>query len=74
MERGLSKLCCANREDSDDSVPTILWAYRTTMKKLQKYTPFQLVYGKEDVLPAEFINLSLYITWATHMTDDESFA
>jgi hypothetical protein len=49
-----------------------LWAYRTTTKKLHRYTPFQLVYGKEVLIPAEFITLVLYITQATHMKDDES--
>jgi transposase InsO family protein len=72
MERGLTKVCCANREDWDDRVPTVLWAYRTTTKKLHRYTPFQLVYGKEVVVPVDFITPSLYIAHATHMTDDES--
>jgi hypothetical protein len=74
LERGLTKVCCANREDWDDRVPTVLWAYRTTTKKLHRYTPFQLVYGKEVVVPADFITPSLYIAQATHMTDDESVA
>jgi transposase InsO family protein len=55
LERGLTKVCCTNREDRDDRVPTVLWAYRTTIKKIHRYTPFHLVYGKEDVVPAEFI-------------------
>jgi hypothetical protein len=63
-----------NREDWDDRVPTVLWAYRTTTKKLHKYTPFQLVYGKEVVVPTEFITLSLYIAQITHMSEDESVA
>jgi hypothetical protein len=33
-----------------------------------------LVYGKEVVVPTEFITPSLYIAHATHMTDDESVA
>jgi hypothetical protein len=74
LERGLTKVCCANREDWDDRVPTVLWAYRMTMKKLHKYTPFQLVYGKEVVVPAEFITPSLYIAQVTHMSEDESVA
>jgi hypothetical protein len=61
MERGLMKVCCANREDWDDRIPAVLWAYRTTTKKLHKYTSFQLVYGKEVVVPIEYITLSLYI-------------
>jgi transposase InsO family protein len=74
LERGLTKVCCTNREDWDDRVPTVLWAYRTTTKKLHRYTPFQLVYGKEAVVPAEFITPSLYIAQITHMSEEESVA
>ena len=68
------KVCCANKEDWDDRLPIVLWAYRKTTKKLHKYNPFQLVYGKEVVVPAEFITPSLYIALITHMSDDESVA
>jgi hypothetical protein len=61
LERGLMKFCCTNMEDWDDSVPSILWAYRTTTKKLHKYAPFHLFYGKEGVIPREFITPGLYI-------------
>jgi hypothetical protein len=56
------------------TVLAVLWAYRTTTKKLHRYTPFQLVYGKEVVVPAEFIAMSLYISHITHMSKDESVA
>jgi transposase InsO family protein len=74
LERGLTKLCCANQEDWHDRVPTVLWAYRTTTKKLHKYMPFQLVYGKEVVVNVEFITPSLYIAHITHMLVEESVA
>jgi hypothetical protein len=74
LERGLTKVCCANQEDWDDRVPAVLWAYRTTTKKLHRYTSFQLVYGKEAVVPAEFITPSLYIAQITHMSEEESVA
>jgi transposase InsO family protein len=61
-EKGLTKVCCANQEDWDDRVPEVLWAYKTTKKKLHRYTLFQLVYGKEAMVLAEFITPSLYIT------------
>jgi hypothetical protein len=51
---------------------SVLWAYRTTTKKLHKYTPFQKVYGREAIVPAEFITPSLYIAQVTQMIDDES--
>jgi transposase InsO family protein len=74
LERGLTKFCCTNREYWDDRVPIVLWAYMTTTKKLHKYIPFQLVYGKEVMVPAEFITPILYIAKITHMAEDESVA
>jgi hypothetical protein len=74
MERRLTKLCCGNREDWDDRVLAVLWVYMTTRKKIHRYTPFQLVYGKEVGIPTKFITPSLYIARATHITDDESVA
>jgi hypothetical protein len=61
IERGLMKFCCENREDWDDRVPIVLWAYMMITKKLHKYTPFHLVYVKKDVVPVEFI--TLVFTW-----------
>jgi hypothetical protein len=55
LDRGFKKVCCANQEEWDDKFPTVLWAYRTTTKKLHRYTPFQLVYGKEAMVPTKFI-------------------
>jgi hypothetical protein len=46
----------------------------TTTHKLHKYTPFQLVYWKEVVLPAKFITLSSYIAQITDMSENESVA
>jgi hypothetical protein len=72
MEKGLTKVCCANREDWDDRVLAVLWDYRTTTKKLHRNTPFHLVYGKEVVVPSEFITPSLYIAQITQMSEEES--
>jgi hypothetical protein len=49
----------------------VLWDYRTTIKKLHRYTPFQIVYGKEVVVPVEFITPILYIALITHMSKEE---
>jgi hypothetical protein len=68
LERGLTKMFCANKEDWDERVPTMLWDDRKTTKKLHKYIPFQLVYGKESVVPAKLITPSLHIAHITHMT------
>jgi hypothetical protein len=49
----------------------ILWACRITTKKLHRYTPFHLVYGKEVVVPAKLITLSLYIAQIRNLLEDE---
>ena len=34
-------------------MPSVLWAYRTSVKTSTGFTPFQLAYGKEALLPVE---------------------
>lgn len=51
LEKGLTKVCLANRDNCDDRVLAMLWAYCTIVKRLQKKTPFQLVYEREFVVP-----------------------
>jgi hypothetical protein len=48
------KICGLDRDDWDDKVPTILWAYRTMYKRLTGQMPFKLVYGQEAVIPLHF--------------------
>ena len=36
-----------------DELPSVLWAYRTTVKTLTGETPFKLAYESEAVIPAE---------------------
>jgi hypothetical protein len=47
----------------------VLWAYRTTCKKLKMQTPFKLVYGLEAVVPMEYLVPSLRIATVTDMDD-----
>lgn len=47
----------------------VLWAYRTTCKKLARHTPFRLVYDMEVVMLMEHIVPSLYIMTLIGMVD-----
>jgi hypothetical protein len=61
-----------NWKDWDDKVLAVLWAYRTTKKKIHRYTSFQIVYGKEEVVPTKFITSCFHIAQITHMSEEES--
>ena len=72
LEKGLTKICNAQRDDWDKRLPAALWAYRTTVKRLTNQTPFQLVYGREAVIPAEFTVPSLLIATSLQFSEEES--
>ena len=50
----------------------MLWAYHTTCKWLTGQTPFKLAYGKEVVMPMEYIVPSLHIIASMGMHDVEA--
>jgi hypothetical protein len=57
------------KDDWDLRVPSVLWAYRTTCKKLTMKTHFKLVYGLEVVVPMEYLVPSLRIVAFIDMDD-----
>jgi transposase InsO family protein len=69
LETTLTKICCMNTDDWDFKVSTVLWAYRTTCKKLTMQNHFMLVYGLKVFVPMDYLVPSLRITAFTYMDD-----
>ena len=72
LEHALTKLCNINRDDWDLRIPIVLWAYRTSCKKLTGNTPFKLAYGQEVVMPMEYIVARLRVVELTNMVDEDT--
>ena len=54
LTKGLTKICNTDKDDWDEKMPTVLWAYRTTYKRSTDQTSFRLLYGQEAVVPLHF--------------------
>jgi hypothetical protein len=54
IEAILTKTVQLHHKDWVDRFPEALWAYRTTWRNTTGHTPYELVYGKQVLLPIEF--------------------
>ena len=72
LETALKKVCNVKHDDQDQRILSVLWAYRTTHKILISHTPFRLVYGKEAIIPMEFIVPSLTVDAMTNLMEEEA--
>ena len=54
LAKGLTKTYNIDKDDWDDKIPTILWAYTKNFKISTGQTPFRMVYGQKVVFPLEF--------------------
>lgn len=62
------------QEDWEERLPAALWAYRTTYKVTTRHTSFQLMYGQEAVVPAEYTIPSLQVAVHNRLSDEESLS
>ena len=54
LEAIMTKTVQIHRKYWSDNLHEALWAYRITWKDSIGFTPYQLVYGKQVLLPIEF--------------------
>eukprot|EP00253_Pinus_taeda_P018791 PITA_18791 len=54
LEGIIAKTVAMNRKNWEEKLKDALWAYRITWKDTTGFTTYQLVYGKEVMLPIEF--------------------
>lgn len=54
IESILTKMVNMNEKDWVDKLPKELWIYQTTWRNNMGHTPYELVYGKQVILPIEF--------------------
>ena len=72
LENPITKICNVNHKEWALKIHAVLWDYRTTFKKMTRQPPFKLVYGKEVVIPMEYIVPSLRIAAFTGLSDTDA--
>ena len=55
-----------------DNLPSVLWAYRTTIRTPTRETPFWLAYGSKAVIPAEVGLTSYWVNNHNEGKNDEA--
>lgn len=66
------KSCGVEHKDWEERLLVVLWAYRTTYKVTTGHTLFQLMYGQEAMVPAEYTVSSLRVAVENRLGDTES--
>ena len=54
LEAIMTKTVKQHRRDWSDKLLEVLWTYRTTWKNTIGFNPYEMVYGKQVLLPIEF--------------------
>ena len=72
IEAILTKTVQLHHKDWVDRFPKALWAYRTSWRNTIGHTPYELVYGKQVLLPIEFQVKTFRIAMQLGMDLDES--
>jgi hypothetical protein len=72
LETILTKTIQLRQKDLAEILPKALWAYRTTHHNTIGFTPYEIVYGKQVILPIEFEVKNLHIALQANMDLTES--
>ena len=73
LKTTLQRMVGAHKSNWHMQLFSVLWAYQTSTKTATGFTPFQLVYGLEAVLPieCEIPSLRLTVELLPHTTEEE---
>lgn len=55
MHSMIAKLVSENHRDWDEKLPTVAFAYRTSVQESTHFTPYFLMYGREARIPSDLI-------------------